>query len=108
MLWEHSLLLIIAVHFLILILTDTFWMAVLLPYGPLTWLVTAQILYWWASPRWNARFPRVTKSMLREKISELNRLVTGKNEVIMGYLKTTVHLQEEVRRLKKEIGVDEE
>lgn len=106
-LWEHFLLLVIAGMFLGFILTNKFWMAILPPWGYVTWPVTAHILYLWAGPRWNARFPRVTKSMLREKISELNRLVAGKNEVIMGYIKTTVHLREEVRRLKKEIGTGE-
>jgi len=102
-LWEHFELVILGVMFSLLIVTNMFWIAVFLPYGVVTWFVTAQILYWWASPRWNARFPRITKSMLRGEISKLNRLLIRKNEIIKGYFKAIEWHQEEFKRLRLEI-----
>lgn len=106
MFWNYGELWVIVVMFLVFILTNTFWVAILPPWAYVTWPVTAQIFYWWASPRWNDRFPRVTKSNLRGEISRLNHQLLSKDEIIKGYFKVVMNLQEEVRRLKKEIGTE--
>lgn len=101
--WNHFELVILGVMFFFLIVTDMFWIAVSLPYGAITLTVTAQILYWWASPRWKVRFPRITKSMLRGEIAELKYRLSVKNRVVKGYFKSLEYHMKENRRLTDEV-----
>ncbi len=103
MFWNHFELVILGVMFSILIISNMFWIAVLLPYGIFTWIIVAQIFYWWIGPRWKARFPRVTKSMLRGEIADLKYRLSCKNQVVKGYFKAIEWHQEEFKRLHAEI-----
>jgi len=101
-LWFNGELFIIGIAFIIALFTNTFWIMVLPPFGYVTWAIIAQIVYMWASPKWMAKHPRVTKGMLRGEIADLRYKLNRKNFVVKGYSETVMNLLEEVKRLKKE------
>lgn len=102
-LWDYWGLCLVGTIFSVYFLLNQFWIAVLPPYGYITWPVVAQILYWWISPLWRARYPIKTKSMLRGEVADLKYKLSRKKLVVKQYSKTVMNLLEEIKRLKKEI-----